>query len=155
MIADENESDIHSLRTSFVKRIVGHGKAATGKSARKNPISDPSLQERIRRELFDKRDSIDGSPAEFAYNFLRTRATLENRQQKFLQERPHYGNTLWIFRPDNGVRNFCQRIVQTSYGIRSSGVYPRRKVLVLVLDICACVLYWLSSDDVYQHFFVL
>ncbi|KAI4214540.1 MAG: hypothetical protein LQ351_002957 [Letrouitia transgressa] len=53
----------------------------------------------------------------------------KNAQQNYLRKHPNYNNSLFLFRPGNSVRKFCQRIVGPGRGgQRFQGVHPIRPV---------------------------
>lgn len=47
---------------------------------------------------------------------------------EYCEEHPSFDKALCIFRSTNGVRLFFQRVFPSSYGVRVSGVYPKRWV---------------------------
>lgn len=121
----ESTKEAQQIKSTFVKKIV-----QTFKRGRfDNPFDDKyALHEKIRRDMLNIEDSNGIRPTDFAQEFIKMRADLEERQIKFLKEHPKYDYSLNIFGPDNKLRQICQRIVEPSYGRRNSGIVPSRSV---------------------------
>ena len=71
-------------------------------------------------------------------------------QRQYLQRHPNYNNSLWLFRPKNPIRRFCQQIVGPGRGSkRIEGVDPLRRywypfsffiyACIVVMVVLACV----------------
>lgn len=88
---------------------------------------------------------------------LQAKRDLEEKRKKYLEENPNYNKSLILFKPNNRVRKFCQKLVAPSYGTRLEGHNPKPIVwylfstfmalMTLVLVIIACVatpLYYLN-----------
>ena len=77
-------------------------------------------------------------------------------QREYLARHPNYNNSLFIFRPSNGIRRFCQRIVGPGRGSeRFDGVEPNRVVwytfsAVIYAAIVAMVLLACVTTPLYQ-----
>jgi voltage-dependent calcium channel len=130
----EQEDDVKELKFKFATRLVRVFKERRRKKAGKeNPFDDKyavheQIRRDIRRDLLDRRDSLDVNAADFAQEFVKMRSELEEKQRKFLRDHPKCDYSLNIFRPDYKIRQFCQRVVGPSYGIRSNGVLPSKRV---------------------------
>jgi hypothetical protein len=76
---------------------------------------------------FSRTDDIDART--MAKEALTQTSQRKRAQREYLARHPGYNNALFIFKPDNPIRRFCQRIVGPGRGSeRIDGVEPNRVV---------------------------
>lgn len=85
---------------------------------RENPFHDSNEIKEYDGEHHSSTDAL-------VSHLLEAKAQLESQRKEYLQAHPDYNKSLKIFRPENGIRKLCQRIVAPAFGVRIEGTNPR------------------------------
>lgn len=75
-----------------------------------------------RMQLSKPQEELD--PRTLAKEVMMAAEQRKQNQRAYLQKYPNYNVSLFLFRPENPVRRFCQRIVGPGRGTRIQGVPP-------------------------------
>ncbi|PHH77474.1 hypothetical protein CDD82_3496 [Ophiocordyceps australis] len=97
---------------------------------------------------FEANDTFD--PRQMARQAVLATSTRRKAQREYLARHPRYNDALYIFRPKNPLRRFCQRLVGPARGFeRFDGVEPNKiawyalsvliYAVVVVMVVLACV----------------
>lgn len=73
-------------------------------------------------------ENSNSHPTNLAKDFLDYHVDREEKQRTYLRENPLYDVPLYFFGPRSRIRQFCQRIVAPSNGVRQSRIVPNSYV---------------------------